>query len=162
MEVSLHLNANIMKNVTFPCMPKAMKSGSCKVSRKISCRVREMKANFYEVLSLSSEDNIGFEEIKKAYRSKALEFHPDVCPASNRAESTRRFVEIREAYDTLSDPESRRMYDHQMSSVDSFGGGHFYYEDKRGEFSKKVWERQLSGLKKRSLDNLQKKKNASA
>ncbi|KAL8133166.1 hypothetical protein AgCh_008573 [Apium graveolens] len=120
-----------------------------------------MKANYYEVLSLSSEDNIGFEEIKKAYRSKALEFHPDVCPPSNRVESTRRFVEIREAYDTLSDPESRRMYDHQMSLVHSLGGGHFY-EDKRGEFSKKVWERQLSGLKKRSLDKLEKKKNATA
>lgn len=161
MEVSLHLNADIIKNVTFPYMPKAMRSGSCKASTKISCRVKEMKANFYEVLSLSSEDNIGFEEIKKAYRSKALEFHPDVCPPSNRDESTRRFVEIRKAYDTLSDPESRRMYDYQMSLLDSFGGGNCY-EDKRGEFSKKVWERQLSGLKQRSLDNLEKKKNASA
>ncbi|KAK1403737.1 Chaperone protein dnaJ 20, chloroplastic [Heracleum sosnowskyi] len=139
-------------------MPKAMKSVSCKVSTKISCRV---KANFYQVLSLSSEDNVGFDEIKKAYRSKALEFHPDVCPPSNRDESTRRFVEIRKAYDTLSDPDSRRMYDYQMSLVGSYGGGHCY-EDKRGEFSKKVWERQLSGLKKRSLDKSEKKKNASA
>ncbi|WOG81845.1 hypothetical protein DCAR_0100999 [Daucus carota subsp. sativus] len=67
---------------------------------------KQERANFYELLSLNSKENVGFEEIKKAYRSKALEYHPDVCSPSNREESTRNFVEIRKAYDTLSDPAS--------------------------------------------------------
>ena len=124
------------------------------MSVKKSCKV---KPNFYQLLSLSSEDNVGLHEIKKAYRSKALEFHPDVCPPSSRAESSRKFVEIREAYDTLSDPHSRRVYDYKMSLSDSF-----FYEDARGDLSNKVWEIQLSGLQKRSLDKLDKKKKKNA
>ncbi|KAL8110759.1 hypothetical protein AgCh_026486 [Apium graveolens] len=160
MEISLKLNVDTVKNVTYLYKSKAVRSRVFKVNT-ISCRVKEMgrrqeTANFYELLSLNSKDNVGFEEIKKAYRSKALEYHPDVCPPSNREESTRKFVEIRKAYDTLSDPDSRKMYDYEMSLVDSFGG-RYHYEGKREGFSKKVWERQLSGLKKRSLDKSEKR-----
>ncbi|KAL1831030.1 hypothetical protein ACET3Z_000681 [Daucus carota] len=114
-----------VKNVTYLYKSKAIRSSRFRVN-KVSCRVKEMgtkqeRANFYELLSLNSKENVGFEEIKKAYRSKALEYHPDVCPPSNREESTRKFVEIRKAYDTLSDPTSRQMYDYEMSLVDSFG-----------------------------------------
>lgn len=164
MEISLKLNINTVNNVKYLYKSKAVRSSNFKVNT-ISCRVKEMgmrreTANFYELLSLNSKDNVGFEEIKKAYRSKALEYHPDVCPPSNREEATRKFVEIRKAYDTLSDPDSRKMYDYEMSLVDSFGGS-CRYEGRREGFSKKVWERQLSGLKKRSLDKSE-KRNASS
>ncbi|WOG81846.1 hypothetical protein DCAR_0101000 [Daucus carota subsp. sativus] len=160
MEISLKLNIDTVKSVPYLYKSKTVSSSGFKVN-KVSCRVKEMgtkqeRANFYELLSLNSKENVGFEEIKKAYRSKALEYHPDVCPPSNREESTRKFVEIRKAYDTLSDPASRQMYDYEMSLVDSFGGS-YLYEGKRDGFSKKVWERQLSGLRKRSLDKSEKK-----
>lgn len=53
------------------------------------------------------------EEIKKAYRKKAREFHPDGNSADN---ATEQFHRIREAYGILSDAEKRREYDHTWSS----------------------------------------------
>ncbi|RME57346.1 MAG: J domain-containing protein, partial [Caldilineae bacterium] len=50
------------------------------------------------------------ESIKRAYRSMARRFHPDVNPDNPEAE--RVFKEINEAYAVLSDPEKRRRYDH--------------------------------------------------
>lgn len=50
-------------------------------------------------------------EIKKAYRKKALEFHPDKNPSSSAEET---FKEINRAYATLSDAEKRRIYDLQQ------------------------------------------------
>ncbi|KAL5982104.1 hypothetical protein ACLOJK_016173 [Asimina triloba] len=72
--------------------------------------------NFYELLSLDSQ-NVGLEEIKRAYRSKAREWHPDVCPPSRKEESTRLFVELQRAYQTLSDPVSRSKYDRELSGL---------------------------------------------
>ncbi|KAJ8765576.1 hypothetical protein K2173_014698 [Erythroxylum novogranatense] len=80
----------------------------------------EKKANLYEILSLRSK-NVGFDEIKKAYRSMALLYRPDVCPPTPKDESSQRFVEVREAYETLSDPVSRRMYDYMLEQCRPWG-----------------------------------------
>lgn len=64
------------------------------------------KRDFYEVLGVSRSATQ--EEIKRAYRKLAREHHPDVNKAPDAA---RKFSEIQEAYDLLSDEQKRRQYD---------------------------------------------------
>jgi len=72
-----------------------------------------MKKDYYEILGVSRDASQ--EEIKKAFRKKALEYHPD----KNGGDDTK-FKEINEAYSVLSDPEKRKKYD-QFGSADAFG-----------------------------------------
>ena len=67
----------------------------------------ETKKDYYEVLGLdkSADDSA----IKKAYRSLAKKYHPDLNPGDKAAEAS--FKEVNEAYDVLSDPDKRRKYD---------------------------------------------------
>src|SRR5260221_7036021 len=62
--------------------------------------------DYYAVLGVRRDANA--EEIKKAYRRLARELHPDVNPDPVTQE---RFKEITQAYELLSDPEKRQMYD---------------------------------------------------
>jgi molecular chaperone DnaJ len=63
--------------------------------------------DYYTVLGI--EKNASLEEIKKAYRRLAVKYHPDHNEGS--AEAEERFKEISEAYQVLSDPEKRQVYD---------------------------------------------------
>jgi molecular chaperone DnaJ len=67
-----------------------------------------MARDYYEVLEVSREAS--FEEIKRAYRRKAREHHPDVN-AHRREEAEAHFKEIGEAYAVLSDEQKRAVYD---------------------------------------------------
>ncbi len=63
--------------------------------------------DYYEVLGVSR--NATNDELKKAYRKLALKYHPDKNPGDKNAEQ--RFKEAANAYDVLSDPKKREMYD---------------------------------------------------
>lgn len=65
------------------------------------------KRDYYEVLGV--EKSASADEIKKAYRKKAIQYHPDKNPGDKEAEE--KFKEAAEAYDVLSNPDKRSRYD---------------------------------------------------
>ena len=73
--------------------------------------------DYYEILGLSK--GASGDEIKKAFKKKAMKFHPDRTGNDKTAET--KFKEAKEAYDVLSDPQKKSMYD-QYGTAD-FGGG---------------------------------------
>jgi len=82
------------------------------------------KRDYYEVLGVSR--NATADEIKKAYRKKAIQYHPDKNPGDKEAEE--KFKEAAEAYDVLSDENKRARYDQFGHSMgESFGGGGGHY-----------------------------------
>lgn len=77
------------------------------------------KRDCYEVLDISKSATQ--EEIKKAYKKKAMKFHPDRNPGDESAEM--KFKESAEAYDVLGDEEKRRLYDQYGHAAFEGGGG---------------------------------------
>jgi curved DNA-binding protein len=78
--------------------------------------------DYYKILGV--EKNSDQKEIKKAYRTLARQYHPDVNPGDKAAET--RFKEINEANEVLSDPEKRRKYDELGENYQRYqqtGGG---------------------------------------
>jgi len=77
------------------------------------------KRDYYEVLEVAK--NATPEEIKKAYRKKAVQYHPDKNPGDKEAEE--KFKEAAEAYEVLSDPKKRQMYDqYGFEGMQGMGG----------------------------------------
>ncbi|KAL3834383.1 hypothetical protein ACJIZ3_009119 [Penstemon smallii] len=84
----------------------------------------------------------------------ARKYHPDVSPPDRVDEYTRRFIIVHEAYETLSNPKTRALYDEDLA-----GGFRYAFSDKRSnhydgriketEEWKMKWECQLNELKQR-------------
>lgn len=98
-----------------------------------------MKRDYYEVLGVSKTSSA--DEIKKAYRKTAMQYHPDKNPGDKKAEE--KFKEAAEAYEVLSNPEKKQRYDQfghaGMSGAagggfGGFDGGGMRMEDIFGNF----------------------------
>lgn len=81
------------------------------------------KRDYYEVLGVSK--NATPEEIKKAYRKKAKEFHPDAYTGDDKKAAEEKFKEASEAYSVLSDQNKKAQYDRFGHGFENagFGGG---------------------------------------
>ncbi|MEG0253049.1 MAG: DnaJ domain-containing protein, partial [Muribaculaceae bacterium] len=80
------------------------------------------KRDYYEVLGVQKTATA--DELKKAYRKKAIQYHPDKNPGNKDAEE--KFKEAAEAYDVLNNPDKRARYDqfgHNMGNMGSGAGG---------------------------------------
>lgn len=84
------------------------------------------KRNYYEVLGVGKSASA--DEIRRAYRKLAREYHPDV---NKSADAQKKFTEVQEAYDALSDEQKRRNYDYfghtEARPTEPAGGGGAHY-----------------------------------
>ncbi|KAF5726572.1 chaperone protein dnaJ 20 chloroplastic-like isoform X1 [Tripterygium wilfordii] len=114
----------------------------------------EDKESFYDLLGISESGTLS--DIKQAYKQLARKYHPDVSPPDRVEEYTKMFIQVQEAYETLSDPNGRALYDRDMAR-----GLHFAYSasqkfrykqglDCEKDEWRKWWQIQLRELHRRS------------
>lgn len=114
------------------------------------------KKDYYEILGIPKGATT--DDIKKAYRKKALQYHPDKNPNNPDAESL--FKDVAEAYSVLGDENNRRQYDHggldqnNFNTWNGFGGG-FNVDDIFNDFFASTFygqKRQNKNTKTRGVD----------
>ena len=65
--------------------------------------------DFYKILDVSRDASDA--ELKKAYRKLAMKWHPDKNPGAKQAQAEKKFKEVSEAYEVLTDPKKKEIYD---------------------------------------------------
>ncbi|KAF1876161.1 hypothetical protein Lal_00006792 [Lupinus albus] len=110
--------------------------------------------SFYELLGIPLSGSLM--EIKQAYKQLARKYHPDVSPPGRVEEYTKRFILVQEAYETLSDPRLKAMYDRDMARGIhlAFNARTRYHDDddvvEQKSQWKSRWQSQLFEMKRRS------------
>ncbi|CAI8591433.1 unnamed protein product [Vicia faba] len=111
-------------------------SVSCRATKSVPMNHKVDDGNLYKILCLSSK-TATTGEIKRAYRRMALQYHPDVChDGTKKEESTRIFVQVNEAYKTLSNPKLKEKYDSELFGL--------------GNLRRSKWMEQVDELNRRS------------
>ncbi|EYU31495.1 hypothetical protein MIMGU_mgv1a012898mg [Erythranthe guttata] len=140
-------------SISFRTLPRPGHVIRC--SSSLNDTVSERSAmSLYELLGIPETGSLV--DIKQAYKQLARKYHPDVSPPGRVEEYTQRFIRVQEAYETLSDPSTRELYDRDMAN-----GVHLAFNARRrSKFDEKMeeksewksrWQSQLSGLKRRSV-----------
>ncbi|KEH31240.1 putative DnaJ domain-containing protein [Medicago truncatula] len=149
---SLTSNLSISNSKQFHHLSKQLRPSHVHFAT-ISCRatklVEETKngSNFYKMLSVNPK-SATMEDIKRAYRSMALQYHPDVChDPSMKEESTKIFVRLNAAYETLSNPMLREQYDSELGLRNNMMNNNNIVNE---EIWRSRWQEQVVELKKRS------------
>ncbi|KAK1411138.1 hypothetical protein QVD17_37682 [Tagetes erecta] len=143
-----------LPRITKPIRTKSITTASAGVNSGVAeTMVMMEELSFYELLGIP--ETVTDVEIKQAYRQLARKYHPDVSPPGRVEEYTQRFILVQEAYETLSDPDLRALYDRDMAL-----GIHFAFSSRnqfrnqekmeKGEW-RGQWQSQLSELRKRSM-----------
>ncbi|KAI3772854.1 hypothetical protein L6452_04048 [Arctium lappa] len=132
---------------------KAAASAAAAATASGGCIPAAEEETLYDLLGISETGTVS--EIKKAYKQMALKYHPDVSPPERAEEYTVRFIRVREAYETLSDPEARSVYDRCMVkglrvSLSGKKGTRFDPGSDGKRRWKETWEGQISELVRRS------------
>jgi molecular chaperone DnaJ len=102
--------------------------------------------NYYEILGVSKEASQ--DEIKKAYKKLAFEYHPDRNP-----DGADKFKDIAGAYDTLGDETKRKNYDNQLNNPFA-GRGNMSYEDIFNQMFNNQQQTQFNQRRKSAPDNI--------
>ncbi|KAL3828925.1 hypothetical protein ACJIZ3_017727 [Penstemon smallii] len=110
---------------------------------RIQAFYTESTETLYELLGIS-ESGSTISDIKKAYKQMARRYHPDVSPPDRVDENTKRFIMVQEAYETLSNPASRAMYDRDLSKGQRV--------EETGEWRMR-WQSQIDELKQKNIIN---------
>ncbi|XP_027116875.2 chaperone protein dnaJ 20, chloroplastic-like [Coffea arabica] len=157
--------SNPLSEISFPIHPSDFQALRIRVgSRYAAASTRatlqdavsvEEPCSFYDLLGIPETGSLL--EIKQAYKQLARKYHPDVSPPGLVQEYTQRFIRVQEAYETLSDPNRRALYDRDMAKGLhlAFSSRRRYqnYDDQmeeKGEW-KSRWQDQVSELKRRSM-----------
>ncbi|KAL9431346.1 hypothetical protein AB3S75_026515 [Citrus x aurantiifolia] len=111
--------------------------------------------SFYDLLGIPQ--SVTPREIKQAYKHLVLKYHPDVSPPERIDENTKRFIRLQEAYETLSDPNTRALYDNHLAT-----GSFIAFSSRKPSRYKEGlddygtwrirWQSQLTELKRRSMN----------
>ncbi|KAF1889765.1 hypothetical protein Lal_00025093 [Lupinus albus] len=142
---TLSLSSNLSISKPFHCLPFSNKQQ--RPSHMKTIKVKSNDTNLYNILSLSPK-SATMDDIKKSYRSMALQHHPDVChDPSMKEECTRMFVKVNAAYETLSNPMLREEYDCELGLRRRMISNVGVSEDEKW---RRRWQQQVGGLKMRS------------
>ena len=104
--------------------------------------------NYYQTLQIHNQATA--KEIKQAYRKLAKHYHPDTKAAETNSEE---IIKINAAYEILSNPQSRRRYDRELQTGDSYEL--FSYRQKRTAKASQEYTRSRQARKAREIDSQQ-------